>query len=229
MSEHDTNPTDERARRPHLLRTVAALALLVGVTGGLAIALFGRSGGTATLPGGVRQSAAANGYYGTLALPAKPAPGIDLRNYLGRPVSLAQYRGRAVFVTFLYTHCPDVCPLIAANLRASLAQLGPEAAHVQLIAVSVDPEGDTPAAAARFLSAHELSGRMQYLIGSAAALGRTWAAWSVGSTRDAGRPDRVAHSALVYGVSASGLLTTIYPASFEPAQIVHDVPLLAAR
>jgi len=51
----------------------------------------------------------------------------------------------------------------------------------------------------------------------------------VGSTREAGQPDLVAHSALVYGVSAGGRLTTIYPASFEPSQIVHDIPKLAAR
>jgi len=70
---------------------------------------------------------------------------------------------------------------------------------------------------------------MQYLIGSAAQLARAWAAWSVGSTREVGKPDLVAHSALVYGISASGRLTTLYPDSFEPSQIAHDVPKLAAR
>jgi len=37
----------------------------------------------------------------------------------------------------------------------------------------------------------------------------------------------VSHSALVYGISASGRLTTVYPANFEPAEIAHDVPRLA--
>jgi len=121
-----------------------------------------------------------------------------------------------------------VCPLIATNLGIALRQLGAGAARAQVIAVSVDPRGDTPASVAHFLSAHQMSGRMQYLIGSPAELGRTWAAWSVGSTRDAANPELVAHSALVYGVSASGRLTTIYASSFEPSQIVHDVPRLAA-
>ena len=70
---------------------------------------------------------------------------------------------------------------------------------------------------------------MQYLIGSAAELARTWRAWSVGSTREVSQPDLVAHSALVYGISASGRLTTIYPATFEPSEIAHDVPKLAAQ
>ena len=72
-------------------------------------------------------------------------------------------------------------------------------------------------------------GRMQYLIGSSSELARTWAAWSVGSTRDAGQPELVSHSALIYGITAGGRLKTIYPASFEPSEIVHDVPRLASQ
>ena len=89
--------------------------------------------------------AAGDGFYGTLALPAKQAPPIHLRNYLGRPVTLSQYRGKAVLVTFLYANCPDICPLIASNLRVALNMLGRRDSEVQVIAVSVDPRGDTPA------------------------------------------------------------------------------------
>ena len=134
-----------------------------------------------------------------------------------------------MLVTFLYTHCPDVCPLIASNLRVAMNLLGARAAKAQIIAVSVDPRGDTPAAVAKFLRAHQMLGRMQYLIGSAAQLASTWAAWSVGSAREAGQPQLVAHSALIYGITASGKMRTIYPASFEASQIVHDVPKLAAQ
>jgi protein SCO1/2 len=181
------------------------------------------------LPGGVEQRRAGDGFYGTLALPAKPAPPIHLRNYLGQPVTLSQYRGKAALVTFLYANCPDICPLIASNLRVALNMLGRRASEVQVIAVSVDPRGDTPANVARFVREHEMVGRMQYLIGSAAELAPTWAAWHVGSTREVGQPQLVAHSALVYGISASGKLTTIYPDTFEPSEIAHDVPKLAAQ
>jgi protein SCO1/2 len=228
MTEQSTIPTRQRSRRGLWLRGVAALAVLSLVLGGLGLAFSGGSSRPA-LPGGVRQSPAASGFLGTLALPAKQAPPIQLHNYLGRPVTLADYRGRAVLVTFLYTHCPDVCPLIASNLRVALNLLGSRAADAQAIAVSVDPRGDTRGAVAAFLRARRMLGRMQYLVGSPAQLARTWAAWNVGSSRQAGEPDLVAHSALVYGVSASGRLTTLYPASFEPAEIVHDVPRLAAR
>jgi protein SCO1/2 len=209
-------------------RLVLPFALLIALLGVLSFALFSGSSKPA-LPGGAQQSAGGSGFFGTLALPSKPAPAIDLSNYLGQPVTLSEYRGKALLVTFLYTNCPDVCPLIVSNLRVAMNELGARAANAQIVAVSVDPHGDTPAAVARFLRSHEMLGRMQYLIGSAPQLARTWKAWSVGSSKEVGQPNLVAHSALVYGVSASGKLTTVYPATFEPAEIVHDVPKLATR
>ena len=48
-----------------------------------------------------------------------------------------------MLVTFIYTHCPDVCPLITSNLRVAQNLMGAEvAAKAQIIAVSVDPRGD---------------------------------------------------------------------------------------
>ena len=204
------------------------LALLLGIAAAVSfVAIKGPS--KPALPGNAQQYPAGRGYLGTLALPAQQAPPIHLRNYLGQPVTLSEYRGKAVLVTFLYANCPTACPLIASNLRVALNMLGRRASKVQVIAVSVDPRGDTPANVARFVRAHGMLGRMQYLIGSAAELAPTWAAWHVGSSREVGQPDLVAHSALVYGISASGRLTTIYPETFEPSEIAHDVPRLAAQ
>ena len=42
----------------------------------------------------------------------------------GKIVRLSGQRGRVVLLTFLYTRCPDVCPLLAANLNAVLRSLG---------------------------------------------------------------------------------------------------------
>ena len=94
-----------------------------------------------------------------------------------------------MLVTFLYTNCPDICPLITSNLRVAQNLMGPAvASKVQIIAVSVDPRGDTPKAVAAFLARHEMTGRMQYLIGSASQLAQVWKAWGVGSERDAQQP-----------------------------------------
>ena len=165
-----------------------------------------------------------------LLSPVAPAPPLALRDNVGQPVNIDSYRGKAVLVTFLYTHCPDVCPLITSNLRVAQNLMGPAvASKAQIIAVSADPRGDTPTAVARFLARHEMTGRMQYLIGSSSQLARVWKAWGVGSERDARQPQFVNHSGLIYGITASGKRMTLYASNFRPADIAHDVPLLASR
>ncbi|HEY2333711.1 MAG TPA: SCO family protein [Solirubrobacterales bacterium] len=182
---------------------------------------------SSSLPGNVH-SESVTGFDGQLLSPRKPAPPVGgLRNYLGERVNLAAYRGKAVFVTFLYTRCPDVCPLMTAELHDTLEKLGPaRSRQLRIVAISVDPHHDTRQAVAQFLEEHEMAGRMKYLIGNANQLGPVWKAWNVGSTPDSVNPEFVAHSALIYGIGASGRLTTIYPSNFRPEQIIHDLPEL---
>lgn len=207
-------------------RVLLSLVVLVVVAGGVALLTVGGSSSPATSA----QAKHANFDAQALLSPPAPAPLLALRNYLGQPVNIDSYRGKAVLVTFLYTHCPDVCPLITANLRAAQTLMGAAvASKAQIIAVSVDPRGDTPKAVAAFLARHEMTGRMQYLVGSAPQLARVWKAWGVGSEQDVQQPQFVNHSGLIYGVTASGKRMTIYAANFTPKEVAHDVPLLASR
>jgi protein SCO1/2 len=218
------DPSNQK-RRLGLTFFLPAIAILAVV--GVATVLIATHHSSESLPGNAH-SHSVTGFEGLAVTPRKPAPSFGgLHNYLGGRVSLAAYRGKAVLVTFLYTHCPDVCPLITAELHNTLAQLGPQRSkQVRIVAVSVDPHGDNPETVAAFVNAHEMTGRMKYLIGDTHELARVWEAWNVGSEPDSKNPELVAHSALVYGISAKGLLTTIYPANFEPSQIVHDLPKL---
>jgi protein SCO1 len=155
-------------------------------------------------------------------------PQFALRDSTGKLVRLSQFRGKAVLLTFIYDHCPDVCPLIVANLHNAVLKLGSGAKKLQIIAVSVDPKGDTPATVAAFLAAHDMTGRMEYLIGSLKELAPVWRAYGVEvQASPEKREDTVGHSAFVYGITGSGSVLVIYPATFEPSWIVHDSPLLA--
>lgn len=216
MSKHGLNT--------RVLLSLVTLVALAGIVAVLAIG--GKSGSHAA-----GTSAARGGFQAAEVFsPPTSAPPISLHNYLGQPVNISNYRGKAVLVTFLYTNCPDVCPLITSSLHASLELLGSRgSAHVQIIAVSVDPRGDTPKAVAAFLARHKMTGRMQYLIGSAHELARVWKAWGVGSERDAQQPQFINHTGLVYGITASGKRSTIYASNFIPAEVAHDVPLLASQ
>lgn len=213
-------------------RLLLALVALVLVAGGVALLAIG---GSSNAKSKSTTSASAKGTEphfdaaGTLT-PVRAAPPLALRNYLGQPVDIASYKGKAVLVTFIYTHCPDVCPLITSNLRVAQNLMGAaKAAKAEIIAVSVDPRGDTKKAISTFLSRHEMTGRMQYLVGSTHELAAVWKAWGVGSERDAKEPEFINHSGLIYGITGSGKRLTIYASSFRPSDIAHDVPLLAAR
>lgn len=209
------------------LRVLLALLVLVLVAGGVALATTGGSSSSgAGKAAAKKQSLDAQG----LLTPVQQAPPLQLKNYLGRPVNIDSYRGKAVLVTFLYTNCPDICPLITSNLRVAQNLMNAKTrANTQIIAVSVDPKGDTPKAVATFLAKHEMTGKMQYLVGSAHELAKVWQAWGVGSERDANQPQFVNHTGLVYGITGTGKRLAFYTPEFRPAEIAHDVPLLAAR
>jgi protein SCO1/2 len=156
-------------------------------------------------------------------------PQFALRDSLGHLVRLSQFRGKAVLLTFIYDHCPDTCPLIVANLHNALAKLGPGASKLQIIAVSVDPKGDTRATVKAFLAAHEMTGRMEYLIGTFKELSPVWRAYGIQVEASPDKREQtVGHSAFLYGITGHGAVLVLYPPTFDPSWVVHDAPLLAA-
>src|ERR1700742_1422401 len=81
---------------------------------------------------------------GAVAVPAKDAPPIVLTDQHGKRVDLAKLKGKPVLVAFLYTHCTDLCPIVAGKIHTAFAGL-PQAKRPLFLAVSVDPAHDTPA------------------------------------------------------------------------------------
>jgi len=207
--------------RSFFLTALAALLVVVPLSGCGGSAHATTHASTTTRP--------ASGWAGAVANPPFAAKPMSLRNWDGRPVDLRRYRGKAVLVLFIYDHCPDTCPLMVGHLHAAQAQLGSQANKMQIVAVSVDPRGDTPKTVRAFLQEHQMLGRMDYLVGSRAQLQPVWKRWGILANSDPKNPDAVEHSALIYGITASGKVQTLYPSNFKPSDIVHDVPLLAAR
>ena len=120
-----------------------------------------------------------------------------------------------------------MCPLIVSQLRNSLLRLGTQSSRVQIVAVSVDPDRDTPKAVNAFLAARDMTGRMEFLIGSKAQLAPVWKAYGI-EVESTPEQREVGHTGLVYGITASGKRRGLYPANLQPSWIVHDVPILAA-
>src|SRR5712692_7361094 len=123
---------------------VAALALVVGLG-------FGRWSSSHRLVG--------------TSLGGVEAPGFTLTNQDGQRVSLADFRGKPVVLTFLYTHCPDVCPIIADKLHSATDKLGADRSKVAIVAITTDPTHDDRLSIERFSEQHGMTGKWSYLIG----------------------------------------------------------------
>lgn len=200
---------------------------------GLALAVAGagvwkwtRGGGSSALQGAV-------------LTPPIPAYDFRLPDQDGRTVSLSSLRGKVVALTFLYTHCPDVCPLIADTLHQVYRQLGDLTGRVAFVAVSVDPKGDTQAAVREFLATHHVQRELTYLRGSLVQLRPVWSHYYVGSDAKDAPPgpaagsfataQPVGHTAIVYVIDPEGKIAVFLPANFDTKDLVTDLRLLASR
>src|SRR5712692_6369192 len=82
-----------------------------------------------------------------------PVPSFTLTDQLGRPFSSSDLSGRAALLSFVYTNCPDTCPLLTANMaqvQNKLRAQGLLGSKVQLVSLTVDPRRDTPSVLAEY-------------------------------------------------------------------------------
>jgi protein SCO1/2 len=86
-----------------------------------------------------------------LPLPIKDMS-FSLTDHNGKPFAPSQWLGRPTMVFFGFTFCPDVCPTTLSDISDWLADLGPDADRLHVALISVDPERDTPAVLAEYLS-----------------------------------------------------------------------------
>lgn len=158
---------------------------------------------------------------------AQPAPDFTLTDGVsGAPLRLASLRGSVVALTFLYTHCPDVCPLTAEYFRQAQERLGSDASKAVFVAVSVDPDHDTPADVQRFSAAHRLDHNWHYLIGPAAALRSVWNAYFVGQ-RGGDPSGLVGHTDVIYLIDAQGRTRVILHSVDGVDALTKDMRILA--
>jgi protein SCO1/2 len=152
------------------------------------------------------------------------APDFTLRDQRGRAVRLSAERGKVVMITFLYTHCPDLCPLTAAHIDAALRRLGPRRNGVVALAVTVDPKGDTKSAVRAYVRSHRLPAEFHYLTGSKTALERIWRLYNVTPVRPGGPdPD---HTLYILLLDRSGKTRVLFDALGKPAAMAHDLGVL---
>ena len=201
-------------RRFALMLLAAAAVALAGIIVGLRGVSATR---TSTADPAIR--AAASPFDGALMPPGVRAPDFSLRDQHGRTVTMRGYRGRTVVVTFLYSHCHDTCPVEAQQIKGALDDLGHD---VPVVAVSVDPAGDTPRSVRHFNREQGVTGRIRWALGSRSALRRVWKGFAI-----LPQSEDQEHMARIVLVDRKGLQRVGFPASqTTPERLAHDLRLL---
>ena len=198
--------------------SVVLLALLVVIT----IALFNwrHATGAATATPTHYSSTGLNG----TDLGGVPAHDFRLTDQFGKPVTLAQFKGKPVILTFMYTHCPDVCPLMAEKLHSAMVELGSNAGRVAVLAVSVDPKGDTVATALYFSQVHRMTQYWHFLVGTQAELAPVWSAYAIDAQTQVATTSM--HTAVLFLLDKQGRERVLLDQDFTSAQLVSNLKTL---
>jgi len=161
--------------------------------------------------------------------PGDPVPDFTLTNQDGKRITLADYRGRALVLTFIYTRCPlpDYCPLMTSHFAEIDQALKGDAAlyeKTHLLSVSVDPEYDSPAVlrgygakytgGAAFNHWEFATGKPEEVKKAAAWFGLQY--WAEGG--------QIVHSLRTAVIAPDGRLVKLYHGNeWQPAEIVADL------
>ncbi|MDR3098995.1 MAG: SCO family protein [Paraburkholderia sp.] len=173
---------------------------------------------------------------GACSRPAEPWQLTDVSGHLpdltfaltadsGKPITGADLRGDTALVYFGYTHCPDVCPETMARLMQVIEKLGPDAQHVRILFISVDPARDTPQALHAYVGAFDAQHALG-LTGTDAQIESLAKRYRVAYQMEKRDPDgsyEVTHSSAVYVFDAQGRARLLATDKDSPDAIAHDV------
>ena len=171
--------------------------------------------------------APSSAFIADIVMPPKssPAPDFSLRDQAGQPISVTSLRGKVLAITFLDSHCKQLCPLEGDQLAQVQRSVGKGVA-LSLLVVSVAPATDTPASEQAFAAEHHWRGDWHWVSGSAEQLAPLWKAYSIAVQPT---PDDILHSAVLYLVDRSGYMRAGFAAGLEPGRVAQDVRILAAH
>ncbi len=158
-----------------------------------------------------------------------PAPRLALTHASGTRFDLQGEQGKLVLLFFGYTHCPDICPTTLSDWARAKKALGADTTGIRWVFVSVDPQRDTPAVAARYAARFDpafigLSGSVAQIDSVKTAWGIP--AWSEGITPADTINYTVSHPGYAMLVGRDGRLRVRYPFGVKGDDLASDLRAL---
>jgi cytochrome oxidase Cu insertion factor (SCO1/SenC/PrrC family) len=155
----------------------------------------------------------------------------ELTDHTGQRRTDADFRGKFVLLYFGFTHCPDACPTELLSISLALEKLGRAADVVQPVFITVDPQRDTPAVLAGYVSSFHP--RLVGLTGEPArikAVAHAYKTYFVKSAGGSADNYSVDHTGFIYVVGPDGRYRGFLPPQLGPDQIVEAIrPLLGSE
>ena len=148
----------------------------------------------------------------------------ELTDQTGHRRTDADFRGKLVVLYFGYTYCPDVCPTELQSISLALDKLGANAEAVQPLFITVDPERDSPARLAEFVSSFHP--RLIGLTGSIADIKKTAIAYRTFFAKNAAAASgeySVDHTGFIYLIGKDGRYLGFLPPGVSPDEIADAI------
>jgi protein SCO1/2 len=140
-----------------------------------------------------------------------------------KPVTQADFLGKPTLMYFGFTYCPDICPMTLTRLKAALDELGPQAAGVNTVFVTVDPERDTPAALKLYLGNSAFPAGIRGLTGSPEQIDAVKKTFRVSAQKtpdpDSAAGYQVSHTSITYLLNNKGEMASFFPDDTSPTDL----------
>jgi cytochrome oxidase Cu insertion factor (SCO1/SenC/PrrC family) len=219
--------------RPRAIVTNRPARWLGGLALAAALAVAGCSSAAPSAPSGSSSDSAASAAamenpnldLGT-SMDNKPAPDFTLTNQFGQPMSLSQFRGRVVMLSFEDPECTDVCPLTTQSMVLAKELLGKAGKSVQLLGVDANPDATKVADVMDYSRAHGLTNQWDFLAGSKTQLHAVWQKYDIAVQIDHGDID---HTPALYIVDAQGRLQKVYLTQMAYSSITQSAQVIATE
>jgi protein SCO1/2 len=148
-----------------------------------------------------------------------------LHDQNGRPVRLADTRGRVVVMTFLHSECHSTCPVTAQTIRGALDDIGAQRRDVDALAITVAPRQDTRRHVDTFLHGQHVASFLRYLTGPVPAVRAVWKRYGIHPLTHGED-----HTAFVFLIDRRGIMRVGYPShEMTPEDLAHDLRVLVAE
>jgi len=162
--------------------------------------------------------------------PGEAVPEFSLVNQDGKRLKLADYRGKTLVLTFIYTRCPlpDYCPLMSENFSKIIKEISGDATmrgSVRLLSISIDPEFDQPAVlreyAKRYGAAETKDSPWDLATGKPDEVRRIAKFFGLDYWEESGQ---IIHALVTAVIDGEGKLVRIYRGNdWKPAEVIGDI------